>query len=238
MDFSDFQKILYLSELDSRLADIEEELKDLKDSAVAVESAVLSAGKKALSADGEKEKLELEIKEAELSLMQAEERLSSRRASQNLIKDAQAAEKLEAEEKTLKAEIDALEEKVLLLMENRNKAEAEALSIKAELGKIEIQSRAELEKIKKSEAALLALKKEQEIERSKAANQCPQEILSRYEAVKKKKFPALAACILKDGKLFCSGCGIAVTASQADELKKGAGLINCMNCFRLIYVKR
>lgn len=237
MDSVNFRKLVELCELDSIISDISRALSDFPKLYEGLENAKAGFSMEVEKAAEARKRLRAAIKDAENSLAEAEEGIRKRREELNCLKSREAIDAMLSEINSLSQKASSLENEILSALDEESSAkkrEEEMLSaLKEKIGRADEQAR----EARQKEAGLAALLESRRKVRQEFLAQIEPGALERYEAVARKKSPAIVKGEKKSGKIFCSGCGMALTAMQADELEKGATFVSCQNCSRMVYTK-
>jgi predicted nucleic acid-binding Zn-ribbon protein len=134
----------------------------------------------------------------------------------------------------VKKELDTIEEEILMLME---KIEDSQLRI-AEDNKLLEESRKKADEASKENEKKLsridAELKQRQKEREEKSSHIPQELLNRYERVRRGRNGIGIVAIKNDA---CQGCFMELPPQVISETKLGQRLITCENCNRLLYLE-
>lgn len=237
MDSVNFKKLVELSELDSLITDLSRALADFPKLYEGLEKAREGFSLEAEKAAEARKKLRAAIKDAENSLAEAEEGIRKRREELNSLKSREAMDAMVSEIDSLSQKASSLENEILSALEEEalaKKREEDLLSaLKEKINRADAQA----QEARQKEAELAALLESRRKAREEFLADIDSAVLERYEAVARKKSPAVVKGEKKSGKIFCSGCGMALTAMQADELQRGAIFVSCQNCSRMVYIK-
>ncbi|MFH2069336.1 MAG: C4-type zinc ribbon domain-containing protein [Candidatus Omnitrophota bacterium] len=183
----------------------------------------------------EVKKEEVTLKETELEVSSLEEEI--KKAQRNLmnVKTNREYAALTSEIDGFKKKISSLEEHVLLLMDNvirvKKIRKEEEKRMEREKGALDEN----LEGLAREEAGLRAELSEEEKRRPILAGAIPREMLVAYERVLKAKTNRKALTGVKDN--ICTGCQTRLPTGTLDQLHKGADLVFCEGCNRLLYLE-
>ena len=186
--------------------------------------------------------LEREVKKEEVTLRETESEISGleeeiKKAQRHLmdVKTNREYTALTSEIDGFKKKISNLEEHALLLMDKVVRAKK---TRKEEEKRLEKEKGALDEKLNESarkEASMRADLSEEEKRRPVLAGAIPGEILAAYERVLKAKANRKALVGVKDN--ICTGCQTRLPTGTLDQLHKGADLVFCEGCNRLLYLE-
>lgn len=224
--------LLALQEADEEIVRLERELASLdpgeEQAAIAQASAMeLAAGRERLhSLDRDLIDSELQMKACEQKKREYEEKMYG-----GLVRNPKELEDMQREVEMLSRQIDALEDKVLTLMEE---VEAQRALV-ARLEKAEGEAQEGAQKVRSEyESASERLRRElaaaHEL-RQQRAQQVPPDMLHRYDELRAKKG---GVAVVKVDSSVCRGCRVALPADMIRFMKKQDRLISCENCGRIL----
>jgi hypothetical protein len=178
--------------------------------------------------------LQLTRKEREVDLETKEAAIRKHSTDLNSIKTNDAYRALLGEIEKVKGEKSALEDVILLCMDQIDQAtrawkEQEAAAKKSEGERL--QQIAQLEaKAKDLEQRIV----QEQAERDALAGSFASRVLEPYERLRKSR-PGAAVVPLKG--LQCSGCHMSVSQNVINEIRRGQKLIPCDYCSRIVYLE-
>lgn len=123
------------------------------------------------------------------------------------------------------------EDEVLKVMEALEKSRSQAESHEEDISGLRTRVREEEEKARVRIIELETEAKERTGDRQHLVEQIDAELIQRYEAILKKRKPALVEVI--DG--VCGGCHMSVPPQLANDLARMDSLASCPRCNRLLY---
>ena len=181
------------------------------------------------------------VKSAHNQLKQIEDAVASRRnkkeQSESMlysgkVKNPKELQDLQNESAALKRAIGNLEDQQLeamLELEEAEKVHNQAARELAELQASDTQQKASLRgeqsALQKDEARLL-------VEREMVAAQVSEEMLSRYDRLRKQK-RGVAVAAISDGS--CRACGAAITPAEQQAARSPSQMVLCPTCGRILY---
>jgi predicted nucleic acid-binding Zn-ribbon protein len=134
-----------------------------------------------------------------------------------------------------KKKISNLEEHALLLMDNVGRVKKMRKEEEKRLEKEKSGLDEKLKVLAREEAEMGAKLSEEEKRRPVLSGAIPREMLVAYERVLKAKANRKALTGVKDN--ICAGCKTRLPTGTLDQLHKGADLVFCEGCNRLLYLE-
>lgn len=225
------QALLILQERDTRRAQLEKILTQIPRERVAIEARIaahragIEAARRAVT------EVELRRKELESTLRGLEDQIRRYKSQQLLVKKNDEYQALTHEIEQTEAKIGAAEEsEIRLLYEldtERERAKATEIRLNQEIAAENAQLARIAERERQVGADLAGARSEVEHARTSV----PAELLPRYDRLAKSiGLPVVVS--LHDQK--CGGCHLKVSAGVASEARKGAEIVACDNCTRII----
>ncbi len=186
--------------------------------------------------------LEQEVKKEEVILRETESEISGlegeiKKAQRNLmdVKTNREYTALMSEIDGFKKKISNLEEHALLLMDKVTGAKKIRKEEEKRLEKEKVVLDEKLKELAREEESFRAELTEEEKRRPILAGAIPGEILAAYERVLKMKANRKALVGAKNN--ICTGCQTRLPTGTQDQLHKGADLVFCEECNRLLYLE-
>ena len=181
---------------------------------------------------------QVEKKDKEMSMAQKEEDIKKHQRELNLLKDNKAFKALIIEIERDKEGKDILETDILVLLEKidklaaDNKKDHEEFKKKEEAHTLKIK---EIDSLKKTcETSRETIIKE----RTELVSGVNEDMLLKYEHIRKRRGNALVEARQEDEKFFCSGCNMILVTQNVGYVKKKDSLGECENCQRMLYLKK
>lgn len=221
------EKDLELDRLTSELAAIPRKISAIKEQIQTAKTALEDAKK-------ESTQLQMARKQKELDLEAQETAIRKYSTDLNAIKTNDAYRALLGEIEKAKSEKSALEDQILLLMEQSDQAnrawKEKETAFKGSEGDL-LRQIADLETRQKELQQQIA---EKQTQRAETAAALPRMQSDHYERVRKGKKGAALVPILKEQ---CSGCHMKVSQNLINEVRRGQKLIPCESCSRIVYLE-
>ncbi|HET8739601.1 MAG TPA: C4-type zinc ribbon domain-containing protein [Acidimicrobiia bacterium] len=233
MELTSLSDLLELQEIDlqiDRLLEARQSLPELEQYRAAHEALEekkreregLAAELRQLELDLDKAEGELEMLEAKLS--EHETRLFAGGMS------ARETEHMRLEVQSLRGQKDAMEEKVLGLLEQVDPVRAAVAAVDAEIEKIEAAKASLESKIKEQWAVIDAELARKEARKKEAMEPIDPELLDLYENLRSHK-EGVAVAAYDHG--VCGGCHMALSPAEQEEAFSG-DLPRCVHCRRIL----
>jgi len=176
---------------------------------------------------------EIILKELELELTSIEEKI--KKDEERLYKTISTQKELDSlnqELEYLSKERTAIEDKTLDIMEALDPLRNELPKILEEINEVKTSLNDTLEKANEMEKELSDVLGEKESIRKEKIKGIDQQILVRYETLRKAKRGRGLAKVV-DGR--CSECGVDLSLSLIEESKSTEKLLTCEHCGRIIF---
>ena len=227
-------RLIRLQELMSALAELSE-----KQAAIPGEVARLEKDLLGVETEVSREKtalgeLQKERRRLEMELMGVETKIQKYQAQLAEVKTNKEYQAMQHEIEGCRNERAALDEKILLDMEQQEKAQAASKVLDQRL----VEKRRETDQGKAAlNTRLAALKAEQatlESERDAVQKAVPPAILDPFLRIAKSRRGIGLAAVRRDE--LCSGCHVRVMPKLIQEIRRSAALIPCDSCKRFLYV--
>jgi hypothetical protein len=210
----------------SRLAEIKAALGD--DPAVQqARSLLLSAEARHRAARVTLQELELEALSLAEKIREAEQRLYS-----GSIRNPKELRDLQADVESLKRRLAGIEEQQLNALIESEVAETQAAGTEAELHQAEAGAARTQSALLAERGTLEARLRKLETEREAASAAVPAADQQVYQRLRQTRH-GRAVARLEDGA--CAACGMAPSALMRQEARRGAELVRCAGCDRILY---
>ncbi|MCX5643005.1 MAG: C4-type zinc ribbon domain-containing protein [Candidatus Omnitrophica bacterium] len=225
-DLQNSDRIIY--RLKKRLAEIPVESEKLSDK-------FKKETEELVAKDKEVKKEEVTLRETESEVIGLEEEI--KKAQRNLmnLKTNREYAALMSEIDGFKKKISNLEEHALLLMDNVVRAKKIRKEEEKRLEKEKGGLDEVLKVLAREESEKQAELSEEEKRRPVLSGAIPGEMLIAYERILKAKANRKALAGVKDN--ICTGCQTRLPTGTLDKLHKGADLVFCEGCNRLLYLE-
>lgn len=177
---------------------------------------------------------EMQLKDKELTLksIDAKRAATEKKLYSGGIMSAKEVSSLEKEMEHFKGQQNELDEQVLELYDTVESLRVKSKSAESLVADLEQKVREAIAKEaverKRLEAELVRLEPEREAAVAKVTNR---QLLSRYEAIRKKSGSTAIAMILEHK---CAGCHVAVTSFTIRNIFEEKGIEYCENCGRIL----
>lgn len=226
--------LVELQEMDIDLDRMEEEYTSIPDEIDACKKEIESRKSEVEENRKQSKELMVEQKNLEIEISSKEEAIKKHKMELNTIKTNEQYKILQAEIARAEQEKSVLEDEYLKLIDiigEKNKLIAGA---EQELKSEEARILASIKELEDKSAAL-----EQEInrkkeERGKYVAVVTETILKKYEHIRKGK-DGIAISMIEN--THCGSCRINLPPQVINEVSKGAWLVFCDNCSRILYLK-
>lgn len=227
------EKLLVIQDRDRKAARLAREIKDLPDRQRMIE-AQLDGHKKAVAdADDAMRKKQLEQKELDAKIEANKERIQKLRQQQFEVKNNDDYRTLESQIAGLNKDIEAIEDKELILMEDLEALARGRSAREAELTTEASVVEASLAQLRERGQNLEQELAEVQADRSKLAEDIDPDWLARYERLFQNKGD-YALVTVENGS--CGGCHMKLPPQAAHDARKLDTMTACMYCGRLLYL--
>ncbi len=176
--------------------------------------------------------LEKKKKSKELDVAAKMEAARKHTGQLNELKSNDAYKAMQVEIDKEKAEADALETEVLVVMEEIDKSKAEEKALAAELKKIEDFSKGDLEKLEAELSHAQGRFNAAKADRDAAAAPVPADIMKVYNHIRSRGKPD-AVVPVENG--HCGACQISLSPALILEVTKLKSLTTCESCQRILF---
>ncbi len=170
--------------------------------------------------------LELDLKTIDRNLARTQEKLLSAHSQKEL-------DSLEHEKTDLENKRELRDEQGLVLLEELEQARAQAVKLRAKAPEAHQEKKQELTALTEQMDKLEISRSNLSARRDELELTVDQELLSRYETMK-KKIPNPAVPLLNES---CSGCFYSLTPAELNPLRQ-VKLGVCKGCYRTIYITK
>jgi predicted nucleic acid-binding Zn-ribbon protein len=176
--------------------------------------------------------LEKKKKSKELDVAAKVEAARKHTGQLNELKSNDAYKAMQVEIDKEKAEADALETEVLVVMEEIDKSKAEEKVLAAELKKIEDFSKGDLEKLEAELSHAKGRFNAAKAERDASAEPVPADIMKVYNHIRSRGKPDAVVPVVNG---HCGACQISLSPAMILEVAKLKSLATCESCQRILY---
>lgn len=211
--------------IDKELAGIPVEAEDIRERLVADQKAVEAARV-------ELQHTEVAIKNLELDVATRRNTIGKLKVQQFETRKNEEYQRMGLEIERYAAEIGALEDREMELMEKADLQKKELEAARTTLRENEIAVKAELEDLDALAAKLASDRSAELAERDRLAGEVEGDVLDNYHRLFKSK-NGMAVVGLVDE--ICQGCHMKVVKSTVIEVKAENHLAHCENCGRILY---
>lgn len=228
-------KLLYeLQKIDLEIDKARKAMQSL-DGGASVAAEVAKAQKELDARETELRKARAELRDLELALSSAEEKRKTykTRLESGRVTSHREQEAIQREIEVLNRQIGEIEEKAILLMDQIEPLEAKAqesrqlvASLQTRLAEVQNRHAQERER-------LTARLKELESARTAAAASVPEELMEKYNSVR-RRFGTVAVALVEGNT--CTACRISISVFLLRQLRDTDGIFTCDNCGRILYL--
>jgi predicted nucleic acid-binding Zn-ribbon protein len=222
-----------LQEIDLDLDACRAQLAEI-DRALSGSPAVQAARSRLLSAESRQKGARVVLQEIELETGSISDKI--REAEQRLyggsVRNPKELQDLQADVESLKRRLAAAEERQLNALIESEVAETEAAGLRTELEQAETAAAREHNALHSQHEFIRARQDKLQVEREAAVAPVPAADRQLYERLRQTKH-GRALAQLADGS--CAACGIAPSSQVRQEARRGADLVRCPGCDRILY---
>ena len=227
------EKLLIIQERDVRIMRCQREINEIPRKGKEIENEASQAQKAVQQAKDESKARQSGVKKAELEIEAVRQKIAKLREQQFQIKSNEEFKTLNKEIAHLNDEIKKMEEGEIACMEQVETSLADELKAQKDLAQIEGTIKDRLKELEERKANLEKEVQQLQSERDAISKDVANDVLAVYNRIiENKKDMALVAA----EKSTCSGCHMHLQAQVICDLKKGAGLITCSFCGRILYL--
>jgi predicted nucleic acid-binding Zn-ribbon protein len=177
---------------------------------------------------GREQALEDELRATEARAGEVDRRLYGGQVS--AARDLQA---MAGDVASLRARASDLEDRALVVLEEREPLDAEVAERDAELHQLNVEAAALAVRVEEAETAVLAEVAEAESRRSAVATAVPAGLMPEYDRLR-ARLGGVAAARLVGSR--CDGCHLTLPATELDEIRRqpADAVVHCDNCGRIL----
>ena len=221
------QELMVASQaLDERIASVPPEVARLEKELLAAQGEVEKNRGALLELQKDRRRLEMELMGVETKIQKYQSQLIE-------VKTNKEYQAMLHEIENARAERAALDEKILLEMEETDKRNAAFRALEERLRQIEHATRDGKKNLDDLLAALKRQKEEIEGERAQLASTVPADYLDPFLKVARLR-KGLALVPVREE--LCGGCHVRVMPKLIQQVRRAVGLIACDSCKRFLYV--
>jgi hypothetical protein len=209
-----------------KIAEISAEIKAKNAKMASLKDGLTSAKNTVKTHQAKKKELELEADSKENLIKKHQGELNS-------LKSNDAYKAMLGEIETAKNSLTELEDRQLEVMEKIDAAEKELKQKEIQLKSDESKIKEDIQKLESEKAKLTDEEKNRRAKRTEYANSVPNNLTTRYEAIRKKKGGKAIVPVINGS---CSGCRMGLTPNQGVAVKKATDMVICENCSRILYL--
>ena len=230
----EIKSLLELQEIDMKIQELEKDIALIPEDIVELKRAVAKAKESFAGIKTKLSEIEKETRHYERTLQAKEDSLSKYRSQIHEVKTNKEYSALMIEIDNLEQENSQLEDKILTLLEERDKF-LHLLEIeKAKLAEREERLREKEEKNYRRIEELKKVRNSEMEERKKLSENIENRLLETYEKIQKAGGGMALAPV--EGNVCC-GCFTEIPYQTVNEIIKGNRLITCERCSRILYWK-
>ena len=169
----------------------------------------------------------------ELDLKEFEEKIEKFRGQLRTTKTNKEYSAMQHEIATFEADKSVIEDEILERMTTLDEIEKEHASLQEEVKRAEAEHQKEIRRVEAEVAKLRKELEQIEARRPPAAERVGPELLLEYERILARRGASAMAAVV-DGS--CQGCFMRLTLQRLADLRKGAAIITCNSCGRILYL--
>ncbi|MCZ6696501.1 MAG: hypothetical protein O7A63_08185 [Acidobacteria bacterium] len=220
------QKMIGLESIDEKTAAIPAEVAALEKSLLALQQEIQSARVRLDELQSDRRRLEGDLQAVETRIQKYQAQLAE-------IKTNKEYQVMLKEIETCRTERLALDEKILLEMEEGDGRSEEFRALEKRLKEKESETRQGKKELDDRASALRKEREELEGERKALSESIPREYLVPFTKVANQR-RGLALVAVRDE--LCGGCHVRVMPRLIQQVRRAEGLIACDSCKRYLYV--
>ncbi len=224
--------LIHLQEYDSKIMEIQKEMdqgpvriEELKRNLARTEDILQEKTADLDACKKEKRQMEQDISDLEAGIEKSNIKL-------NNIKSNKEYRAILKEIESLNRQKTVLEDRVLELLEEIEKKEEVLNTTVKQLEKVKTVFEHNRKTILKEIEDLQDKKNDLEKKKAEISRQIEPDLLKRYNTLRKNRGGIAVSAVLNG---ICKACNIAIPPQKFNELIKGADLITCPNCKRILY---
>lgn len=214
-----------IKSIDKELAGIPVEAEDIRDRLVADQRAVEAA-------KGELQQTEVAIKNLELDVSTRRTTIGKLKVQQFETRKNEEYQRMGVEIERYAAEIAALEDREMELMEKADAQKKALEQARARLAEKEVEVKEELEDLESLAVKLKSDRSAELAERARLGEGIDSAVLDNYHRLFKSKNGIAVAGLVDE---VCQGCHMKVVKSTVIDVKAENHLAHCENCGRILY---
>jgi predicted nucleic acid-binding Zn-ribbon protein len=214
-----------IKSIDKELAGIPVEAEDIRDRLVADQRAVEAA-------KGELQQTEVAIKNLELDVSTRRTTIGKLKVQQFETRKNEEYQRMGVEIERYAAEIAALEDREMELMEKADAQKKALEQARARLAEKEVEVKEELEDLESLAVKLKSDRSAEWAERDRLGEGIDSAVLDNYHRLFKSKNGIAVAGLVDE---VCQGCHMKVVKSTVIDVKAENHLAHCENCGRILY---
>ncbi len=230
-----FARLWKLQQLDSELKTITGKLEQLPARIESLKKQVVEAHQELELTKQSVVELRKQYKLAEVELKAAEDKISSYSVQLYSAKTNEQYKAFLREIETQKKLKNAIEDRMIALMEETEALEQKARASERQVAELEAEHREKIQLLEAEQAELTAAMEERLAQRTETAQSLPEDLLKRYERVKASKGGIAVAPIRKER---CSGCLNPIPPQRIVEIDREDRVYICDACGRILVVER
>ena len=220
------QRMIGIESIDGKIAAIPAEVAALEKSLLAMQQEIEAARVRLDELQSDRRRLEGDLQAVEIRIQKYHAQLAEIKTN----KEYQAMVK---EIESCRAERTALDEKILLEMEEGDGRSEEFRVLQERLKEKESETRQGKTRLDDRASALRKEREELEAERKALSESIPREYLAPFTKVANQR-RGLALVAVRDE--LCGGCHVRVMPRLIQQVRRAEGLIACDSCKRYLYV--
>ncbi len=230
------QQLLVLQERDSRCDAIVRQVEDIPRQIAAEEAHIRQLEAELAAREQELRQLEVRRLDLEGEVRVAEAAIVRYKTQQLQVKKNEEYAALEHEIHALKARVSELEDSELLLLEQIDQKQAQLAEVRAAKQAERRTLEAHIERLRQNHAAALAELAAARHAVAACENGIAAGLLQQYRYVKSQVKRPPVVVPLEEGR--CMGCHLRVSSEVESLARKGADLVRCDSCGRILYFDR
>ncbi len=177
--------------------------------------------------------IQLSRKNKEMEVATQDEKIRKHGMELNSVKSNEAYKALLTEIDNAKNEKVRIEDEILGFMEDYDRVQKELKIAEENAKTVQKKLESEIKEIEAQIAQTQGLLDSENKKREDFAPKVSQDLLSRYDYIRKRKKSSVIAAISGES---CTGCNTNLTPDVMNQVKKGKELVLCESCSRILYI--
>lgn len=228
----EIEQLLVLQECDRKIRALKLELKMAPAERIEIGEKLASGATQLENLKQQAKNFELEKKKLEVEAQTKRDAIGKFKAQQFQTRKNEEFQALGNEIKHAEADIQAIEDRELEVMDRIEKLRAGNVAAEQEAAKARARLNGQLADIAAREKAIAQQLEQFEVERKNLVQGIDEDLLNRYERLFSSKGDAAVVPVEHE---VCMGCHMKITTQAAVRVKGNREIVNCELCGRILY---